>query len=57
VDPAAVVVARAVDPVAVAELAPRRVVLPRASADVADDESAGPGDVAGGVAVLVQTLP
>lgn len=55
VDPAAVAVAaRVVDP-AVAELALRKVVLPRASVDVADDELAGPDDAADDAAV--QTLP
>lgn len=51
------VAGRAVVLAAAVGLAPRRVALPRVSADVVDDESAAPGDAADGAAVLAQTLP
>lgn len=51
------VVARAVDLVAAAELALRRVALLRVNADVADDESVVPDDAADDAVVLEQMLP
>lgn len=47
----------AVDPAAAAGPALQRVVLPRANADVVNDESAAPGDAADGAAVPAQTPP
>jgi len=54
---AVAVAVRAVDPVVAAGLVPRRVALPRVSADVVNDESAALGDAADGVAVPAQTPP
>jgi len=48
------VVARAVDLVAAAGLAPRRVALLHVNADVVDDESVAPDDVADDAVVLKQ---
>ena len=51
------VVVRAVDLVAAAELALRKVALLRVNADVANDESVAPDDAADDAVVLEQMLP